>query len=291
MKERPAYKDYTRQILILIFNIKPALSGERRYSFSDRWLLLLGQLPIIISMIFIYNYSPFSIYPADLPKIVAVIICILILAAYWLFFTYNFARFRVMWADPDAHPDENASLKQDELGYFHEIKEDRVTIRKSLGWLVAFTAAIAVLAFLCCYIMYGLAPSRLYYNHKQDLERLITHTNDYDYINILTRYPSEDGMFVGIDDPTSVDKKLPTESADQIKSFVRNLNCNYLLAIGKEGKDSPLYFILSARYGLGCDIIWYPQKVSSEEVKRGNTHAISTTQLDEHWWLIWNSGN
>lgn len=296
--QRPLFGDYAKQLLGAIVLKNSVVSQGRCFTFADRPMLLLMQLIFAAAMLVAYNYSPFSNSRDVLPVWIAVLITLLLLAAYWLFFVCRFARFSVQWEDP-ALSSQPAAEDQDGFGNFLETPPARRRAWKSRRMFALLALALAGVTAAYCILGFGLAPRRLYNNHKESLDRLAEIAEEYEQLYIDTPQTFNEELFVGgiafsdtYDDDGYLYAYEPSEvTIQEISSIISSFHNGYIRHISKYTESSLLYVSLNARWGRGCDLIWSPEQVPEGTIAAEFSDTcyrdVSITQLDAHWWMVW----
>ncbi len=263
--QRPLFGDYAKQLLGAIVLKNPVVSQGRRFTFADRPMLLLTQLIFAAAMLVAYNYSPFSNSRDVLPVWIAVLITLL-LAAYWLFFVHRFARFSVQWKNSTEYM-KPAVEGQDGFGNFLETPSARRRAWKSRGMFFLLALALAGVTAAYCILGFGLAPQRLYNNHKESLNRLVEIAEEYEELYIDTPQTFNEELFVGgiafsdtYDDDGYLYAYEPSEvTIQEISSIISSFHNGYIWGISKYTENSLVNISLSARWGRECDLIWSPE--------------------------------
>lgn len=238
MRKRPRFRDYFKNLFKLITNSAPAISEGMQYELEDHGVLFLVQFPIIAAMYFLNSCSPFLDRRYPIFSISVVIeLGILLLAAYWIFFVYFFAKFKVSpgavkWLDD--MESENIKGKYGEkpeeiMGkYALEKKQERKETIKSRLCFAVLAAVIIAGTVLYCRMGYGEAPGRFLSEHKQQLNSLAGLTagcDDFfgDYLQGKAEIFEHEGSV-----PVSEDKK------EQILQAMNSLRNSYLYILNIE---------------------------------------------------------
>lgn len=297
--ERPLFRDYARQLFGVVFLKKPIASQNRHYTLIDRPMLFLIQIPIVLAVLFLYNYSPLSTdHYAIWAERDAFWFGVMLLTSYWFFFVYRFARFGIEWEDTSLHPGEAAADGQDAMGYILDTPENRKNARKSRGIFALLAVALAAITTVYCFVTLGLAPWRLYGFHTESLNRLAEIADDSLCLYI---YPSGkfnremyvNGEMLPAEDSEGslVSEDLPANTVQEIRDIVNEFHNGYISYIIYNHDQTYLYIGLNARWGPGCDLIWSPDDVSvgtiQNQFQDSAYQNVRITKLDAHWWMVW----
>ena len=286
--QRPLFKDYAKQFLGSVFLIRPIISQNRSYNFAHRTMLMLFQIPFFVAILFLYNYSPFSMsYATAWPKWIAALIGLLLLAAYWLFFVYRFACFNVEPEDMPLHPDEAAAEEQHSAGNMLDTPQNSRNAWKSRGIFALLAVALAGITIAYCVLGFGLAPWRLYYNHTEALNQLVDIAHDYEYLDI---YPAEKSYVVEEkNDPIQAPHDLSDNTYNEVQALINSMHNLYIDSIYYS--DNELQISLYAEWGYHYSLEWHPDEMAVETVQEMHEGTccmnIQASQLDAHWWMVW----
>jgi uncharacterized membrane protein len=269
MPSRPSYSDYVQHLPKLIFS-PPADFGMSDLKFADRPLLLFSQIPIIAAVWFIYDISPWSVYRGEwVARSSAALLGVLLVLAYWFFFVYRFARFE--WQAEAPAQTEVPLAPQAEKAF-------RVKSRAAFALL--FLLASAVMAAYAL-LGYGLAPQRLFSQHKAELYRLSELLDHSDTAYINPPHIIQDDAFIGVRlsyvyaIETGTDRLSDAETA-RIKNLINAIGPNYILEINKYSLNS-LWINLDSHFGRNPSLVWLRDAEK--------TPPDSWVRLDDHWWL------
>lgn len=286
MKERPAFRKYAKSFPMFIIKW-PLRIGDKVYTLKDYPLLLLGNLAIIVAMFFLYDYSPFTLeFYRDEAIIGAVILGMILTAAYWLFCIYRFGQFNITWADRTAHPYPSAVEGYDSEGDLLPSKENKHAAMKSRGVFTAFIAGIAVVITAYCILGFGMAHIRILNDHKQDMEKLIEISNKYDKLNIHG-YGTDvwaDGLAVA----NGIGRDMAEDDRQELKQIFRNLRFEYVGGIYKnESLQMKGVDIMLDCHASSMQLVWYQETISPSQAAQDQQTSINNVeQLNEHWWRI-----
>lgn len=286
MRQRPRLRDYILQIPNVLLNI-PLSSNKTIYYYAHHKLLWLGQIPIIVGMLFVFNYSPYSTgYYTSSAKMIAWFIGVLLVTAYWVLFVYRFGHCCTLTADHKDYDNVDAykyyfkdCLKQDE-----HIKKTKKTYRS----FAVFTAAITAVTIAYCMLGFGMAHLRLYNNHKQELDRFMEICEKYDYVNVchvISDY-SEPSVYTSSSSNREV---LTKDEIDEIQQILTDLDGNYISDIIRDPFGNDCAVTLWSKWGPNSDLVWYPYEATYEEVQNDMDFYTrkKIIRLDDHWWHVW----
>jgi hypothetical protein len=270
MPSRPNYTDYVQHLPKLIFS-PPADFGMSDLKFADRPLLLFSQIPIIAAVWFIYDISPWSVYRGEwVARSAAALLGVLLILAYWFYFVYRFARFE--WQQTEA-------LTQTE-GPLVSQAEKAFRVKSRAAFALLFLLAAAAMAAYAL-LGYGLAPQRLFSQHKAELYRLSELMDHSDMAYINPPHIIQDDAFIGVRlsnvyaNEMGTDRLSDAESAE-IKNLINAIGPNYILEINKYSLNS-LWINLDSHFGRNPSLVWLRDAEK--------TPPDSWVRLDDHWWL------
>jgi len=283
MQPKPAFNDYLKALPTLLF--KPVQSGGRLFNIVHLSAVFIAQLPIVIALWFIYDISPYAVYSGEwLMKALFILIGLLLLAAYWVFLVYRFARFEVVWTDESTHRDTPASIAETKAGRIKSAAAFLLPILLAAAAMVAYTL-----------LGYGLAPQRLYSQHKTELNRLAELTQGALSVNISPNiadnnldYIADSVLFVKDDVGLY---NLDEQDASEILTIINALKNDYIYHIYNGGilseDDGSLHIYLESHFFENRQLVWLPEGNEApigDDIDTGVKKAI---RLDDHWWLVY----
>jgi hypothetical protein len=235
---------------------------------ADHKLTLLGQLAIIVGLIVAFDYSPFSNgYCKSWGIAAAVALGLLLSAFYWLFLVRRFGRCEVEWADYTLHMGEEAATA-----------EKPAAVWKSRGLLCAFIIALGIIIWVYSILGFGLAPYRIYNNHKAQLDKLVELRQKYDKMDVYER-EGKVFAFGNIESEYYPEKKLSEEGRETLIEIFKSLRPEYVFYIGIENNRLLVDLYSKSR---SVDLVWKKEVKESDNVI---DHRDKTGGLGDGWWL------
>lgn len=270
--QKPLYADYKKYTRFFFWRV-PVRSNDRQYELADRPMIIFG-----LVLLFLCSYTILRNFPLNFVADIGGVFVWLLMFPYINRFVYRFGRFHVKWEDWTEHPgEEQANENCDRWGELLDTDENKRVAKKSRRAFLIFFASLAAATALYCYLGYGLSYMRVYSWHRGEIEKIAETAQKYDSVTIDDDYEFFDTGYRACSQP-----EMAEADARELKQAFKALRWEYVGFILWSGEALHVSFWGGLAH---CELCWYPEEKTVEQVKRLNPEE-QVTQLDEHWWYV-----